>query len=138
MSPRQIVAPEIRFWAKVDKSGDCWVWTAAINKGYGVFAMSKTDIRDAHRVSWEWANGPVPVGLELDHLCRNPACVRPSHLEAVIHLENVRRGRAPAALAYMAGTCMRGHPRTPENSWRNGSRLTCKPCRQAWIRSRAA
>lgn len=45
----------------------------------------------AHRVYWERENGPVPSGLELDHLCRNPTCVRPDHLEAVTHAENIRR-----------------------------------------------
>jgi hypothetical protein len=81
---------EAAFWAKVDKSGDCWVWTSVMHRGYGVYG-SRARRRKAHRWAWEFANGPVPAGLEIDHLCRNRACVRPDHLEPVTHAENVRR-----------------------------------------------
>lgn len=75
-----------RFWVKVDKSGDCWVWTAFTHKGYGQF-------RDggkvkAHRYSWALENGPIPAGMQVDHRCLNRSCVRPSHLRLVVGKEN--------------------------------------------------
>ena len=79
-----------RFWSKVDKSGECWVWTAARTNGYGVAHVSGKS-RRAHRVAYGDAYGPIPEGLVIDHLCENKACVRPSHLEAVTQGENVRR-----------------------------------------------
>src|SRR5688500_4996363 len=84
--------PAVLFWAKVDKTSTCWLWTGARHPlGYGhVRYGNRTSA--AHRVAWELINGPIPEGLTLDHLCRVPACVRPDHLEPVTHRENVRRG----------------------------------------------
>lgn len=84
---------EAAFWEKVDKSGECWVWTANTHKGYGNYG-SRERRQKAHRWAWEFTNGPIPDGLEIDHLCRNRACVRPTHLEPVTHAENVRRAMA--------------------------------------------
>jgi hypothetical protein len=80
------------FWAKVQKlQNGCWLWLGSCNKRYGYF---KTRIQ-AHRYAYELMIGPVPDGLELDHLCRNRYCVNPSHLEAVSHRTNVLRGSVP-------------------------------------------
>jgi hypothetical protein len=73
----------IRFWAKVDKSGDCWLWTGATNnRGYGMLDVV-VDGRSrrllAHRVAWELENGPIPSGRHVCHDCPtgdNPLCVR--------------------------------------------------------------
>lgn len=91
-----------RFWARVEKAeGDgCWVWTGALNNPGGrrrdtygrLRRMDKLIV--AHRFAYEDVVGPVPEGLQLDHLCRNTTCVRPDHLEPVTHLENMRRGIA--------------------------------------------
>lgn len=70
----------MRFWEKVDPSGDCWVWTGrARNRGYGVVSVDGRG-RLAHRVAWELERGPIPEGLNVLHRCDNPPCVRPDHL----------------------------------------------------------
>ncbi len=81
-----------RFWEKVNKTKACWLWTAALNVGYGVFGVKAGRNMLAHRWAYEDANGPIADGTHLDHLCRTPACVRPSHLEPVLPRENMRRG----------------------------------------------
>ncbi len=94
---------EERFWEKVDKNGPiplhrpelgaCWVWTAEIvHNGYGRFMLRRRAGRiKAHKWAYQKLVGPVPVGLELDHLCRNPPCVNPAHLEPVTRRENLLR-----------------------------------------------
>jgi hypothetical protein len=92
---------EARFWSRVDKSGDCWVWTAGkFDTGYGrIWIGSKADGKDfyAHRVSYEMAYGSIPDGFDILHICDNPPCVRPDHLWAGTHSDNMqdmlRKGR---------------------------------------------
>ncbi len=99
----RFIAAEDRFWDKVNKNGpipsyrpdlgSCWLWLASCRpNGYGQFAVTVTRIRGAHRFSYESMIGTIQDDLELDHLCRVRSCVRPTHLEPVTHLENVRRG----------------------------------------------
>lgn len=92
--------PEDRFWAKVDKCRDgCWVWTAkGTPAGYGQFRVDGVDVY-AHRFSYELHVGPIPDGLQIDHLCRVTSCVNPAHLEPVTGAENLRRGREARAAA---------------------------------------
>jgi len=72
----------------------CWIWQRSCNNyGYGVVWDVKTQrVRLAHRVSYEKAKGPIPTGLDLDHLCRVHACGNPEHLEAVTRSTNLQRG----------------------------------------------
>jgi len=108
----------------------CWIWAGAGNgHGYG-----RRQIRGrtfmAHRLSYEQARGPIPAGLELDHLCRVTMCVNPDHLEPVTRAENIRRGTSPFAANARKTHCKRGHEFTPENTYinpRNGARW-CRPC----------
>lgn len=72
----------------------CWIWQRATqSNGYGVVAVDGRT-RRAHRHYYEQANGPIPAGLDIDHLCRQRACVNPDHLEPVTRSENLRRGWA--------------------------------------------
>lgn len=106
---RSIAAP-VRFWARVNKTDGCWLWTGAADfNGYGRIIVNRKIVL-THRFSYELARGPIPDGLVLDHLCRIPGCVNPSHLEAVTQKENMRRG------ARVARThCKRGHRLADDN-----------------------
>lgn len=87
----------------------CWEWTGAVDlNGYGV-VYGNGRMRKAHRVLYEKANGTVPHGLELDHLCRNRKCVNPDHLEPVTHRENILRGVGTAASRARQTHCKHGH-----------------------------
>lgn len=73
----------VRFWKKVDKTETCWNWTGAtVPAGYGKF-MRDGRLQYVHRISYELAGNVIPTGYEVDHLCRNRACLNPDHLEAV-------------------------------------------------------
>lgn len=108
-------SPAERFWLYVYKTPGCWLWLGKRNRqGYGHFTPDATKSRgtvNAHRFAYECLVGPIPAGMELDHLCRVEACVRPEHLEPVSHSENVRRGlTVQRRLRKLArGICDRGH-----------------------------
>ena len=121
-----------RFWSKVVQAGDCWDWTAGRDpKDYGQFWVAGRMVR-AHRFAYELIVGPIPDGLELDHLCRNHECVRPEHLDAVPHKVNVLRGISPLAVNALKTTCLRGHLLSGDNLYVNpdGER-TCRACKNA-------
>ncbi len=122
---------EERFWAKVEKTPTCWLWRAGKDHlGYGQIRRDGSHAK-AHRVAYDLLVGPIPDGLELDHLCRVRNCVNPAHLEPVTHAENVRRGLS--GQRQRAKThCPAGHPYDAENTYvaPRGDR-GCRACRMA-------
>ena len=136
---------EERFWAKVDKRGVCWLWTGARRGGgYGNFRYSKPRNIFPHRFAYELLIGPIPQGLTIDHLCRNPACVNPVHLEVVPLRVNIHRGDSFAAQNARKTHCIHGHPFdeantyvAPDNANRYGQR-TCRTCNRACCKARYA
>lgn len=111
--------PENRFFTKVAEGpGDCWNWIAGKAKGYGVFSLSQPHRNiAAHRWAWQYLRGDIPEGLDLDHLCRNRACVNPWHLEPVTRRVNILRGIGPPARAAVKTHCPAGHEYTRENTY---------------------
>lgn len=108
--PKPTAAEIARFWVKVQPTGFCWEWTGARNDdGYGS-AWTNGRSRRAHRMAYELLVGPIPDRMQLDHLCRNRACVNPDHVEIVTLEENVRRGYSPTAMNARLDRCRRGHP----------------------------
>lgn len=127
-----------RFWSKVDKTPDCWLWTAGKDwDGYGIFARDGSRSCRAHRWSYEQAIGPIPEGLQIDHLCRVRNCVRPDHLEAVTSRTNTLRGETRAAKNAIKTHCPYGHLL---NDARKCSVCTAVATRiyQGWDEQRAA
>lgn len=123
---------EDRFLDKVELADDCWFWQAATDRdGYGWFKVHGR-MTYAHRFSYEYFIGPIPDGLVIDHLCRNPSCVNPDHMEPVTNRVNIFRGDTPARRNKEKTHCIHGHPFTPENTaiTRKGERV-CRTCSRA-------
>lgn len=121
-----------RFWDKVEKTDGCWIWHGAKTaNGYGVFNTGEKRNCLAHRYAYEATHGPIPEGMQLDHLCRTRPCVRPDHLEVVDNRTNQLRGNSPSGVHARQTHCMHGHEFTAENTYRrkNGSR-ECRQCRR--------
>src|SRR5438552_3837324 len=121
-----------RVYLLSDAGGGCWIWCATRDrKGYGYLSYRHDNVR-AHRFSYERFVGPIPNNLDLDHLCRNPTCVRPDHLEPVTVRENNLRGIGFAAQNFVKTHCLRGHEFTEANTqWKRGHRI-CLECRKIY------
>ena len=119
MTPEAIA----RFWAKVDKSGDCWLWTGCVGTrtrdwgGYGLLTAERRKYR-AHRFSFELHHGPIPVGLFVCHRCDVRHCVNPAHLFLGTHQEN------------MADMGAKGRRVPPQGERHASARLTASDVRE--------
>lgn len=120
---------------------DCQIWTGATDRGYGRICVGGV-VQRVHRVAWELANGPIPEGMTLDHLCHVKACINVAHLELVDHAENTRRGirdftdRKRQAYPRQRRThCPQGHELTPGNvttaAFTDPGYLRCRTCEEA-------
>lgn len=128
--------PVERFWSHVEKSSTCWNWTGAKAHGYGRYRwMGRAD--GAHRVAYQLLAGPIPDGLELDHLCRNRACVRPDHLDPVTARVNLLRGVSAGAMNANKRHCPQGHWYTPGNTITRPGGRHCRACTREQSSARA-
>lgn len=129
---------EARFWAKVNKTADCWLWTAATDPyGYGRFTGMGGTLRCAHRVSFELSGQSIPNGMVIDHVCRNRSCVNPLHLRAVDRLTNVHENsNAPGHLNSLKTHCPQGHAYDAGNLVTAQGRRRCRECLNASQRRR--
>lgn len=98
--------------------GGCWLWQRHLtDRGYGLVQI-KGRARRAHRVSYEAFVGPIPEGLEIDHLCGVRACVNPSHLQPVTHRTNCLRSTAGfPGVNVRKSHCPQGHPYDESNTY---------------------
>lgn len=125
----------VRYWAKVTYDGPefdgepCWPWVASRDRqGYGRFVRVRAP-EMAYRIAYELLVGPIPDGLVIDHLCRNPPCVNPAHLEPVTRQENFRRGLHRGRSSGKTH-CDNGHEFTAENTYEWRGTRQCRECRR--------
>lgn len=120
----------------------CWIWQREIHNTYGRVGWRAPDGRKvnawAHRVMYQAFKGPIPDGLEIDHLCHVTACVNPVHLEAVTHQENVLRSSGPSARCATRTHCPEGHPYDVANTVVDEGSRRCRICRREQQRARRA
>lgn len=128
--------PIVRFMRKVDKQDNgCWLWTgihAGTKSRYGYFqAATRNEINKvlAHRWIYEFHKGPIPDGMQVDHLCRVASCVNPDHLEAVTPEENMIRARLK--------TCRSGRHRITDDNSRWDSKGRRRGCLACWNEAQA-
>src|SRR5688572_25697705 len=127
-----------RFWSKVEKTDTCWLWTACMQRGYGIFARISGAGTRAHRIAYYWTYGTAPE--QLDHLCHQSdgscqggstcthrRCVNPGHLAPTTIRANVLRGIGPTAQNRRKTHCQRGHPLIPDNVYMKKHGRECRP-----------
>lgn len=119
-----------RFWAKVQKTDTCWLWTGALDYGgYGILWQGQGRSVRAHRYSYELLVGPIPVGLTIDHICAVRNCVNPVHLDPCTAAENVRRSpNTPYRIKARQTHCLRGHEFDQKNTAIHNGRRECRRC----------
>lgn len=131
----------VKFWRQIRiLDNGCWEWTGGRSSaGYGRFVPWRTQKNKyAHRLSYEYCIGPIPNGLQIDHLCRNRACINPLHMEAVTRKENIRRGMCFSGINARKTHCIHGHPLSGENLYivygRGRVERRCRECHRIKFR----
>lgn len=117
------------FWTRVNKTPACWLWTGGKSgkkNKYGIYFRAPEKPIGAHRYAYESLRGPIPKGMELDHLCRRPLCINPDHLEIVTSRVNTYRGFAPSAINKRKTVC--GKCGNPFDKIRTNGHRACMPC----------
>lgn len=135
---------EDRFWKRVDKNQDCWVWKGAITPfGYGNWTWKergKLMTDSAHHFAFVLSGRKIPDGFHLDHLCRNRKCCNPDHLEPVTPRENTLRGIGPSAENARKTHCKRGHEFSFSNTrlrqGKYGLQRVCRKCQAEEAKAR--
>lgn len=124
MFDRSDLRRRIAAQVEIDEGG-CWIWRGYVKpNGYGTLAIARHPYY-VHRLSYEAHVGPIPEGLEIDHLCRVRACCNPDHLEPVTHAENGRRGMAGVLKTH----CNNGHLYDAANTYLyRGQWRRCRQC----------
>jgi len=120
-----------KFWKRVDKRSpdECWLWLGPLNEdGYGERFYVNGKRFQVHVYSYTISVGPVPPGLQLDHLCRVRHCVNPKHLEPVTCKVNILRGVSNAALNAKKTHCPKGHPYNSVNTYLRRGLRACREC----------
>lgn len=133
--------PLVRFWRKVNKDGPvpairpdlgpCWLWTGRVKaNSYGTFFPSRRECWSAHRWAYTALVGPIPEGLDLDHLCECRRCVNPAHLDPVPAVVNQARGLNSFFRRNIPKThCPKGHPYVMANIlWTADGHRRCRAC----------
>lgn len=125
------------FLGKIEVEEGCWLWVGGKTSAqYGHLRIEGKPYY-AHRFSYEWFVGPILRGLDLDHLCRNPSCVNPDHLEPVTHRENLMRSPiAVAAINARKTHCPQGHEYNYENTQVGPRGRSCRTCKARQARAR--
>ena len=126
-----------RLWKRVRKTRRCWLWTGGKippkrgrTAGYGV-VWKDGRTKYVHRVAYELLVGPIPNGLTIDHMCGNPLCVKPTHLQPLPIRDNILRGTNPAAENARKAHCKRGHPFDATTPGRYGRPdRACRTCQR--------
>lgn len=127
------------FLSRVDQRDvdECWEFMGSkIGIGYRSFnAEGKQHY--AHRWMWEYAYGPIPDRHDIDHLCRNRACVNPYHLRTATRSENLLAGQTIVARQSRQQYCVHGHAFSEENTYRWRGHRLCRKCRERRNRERS-
>lgn len=129
--PRISPSDVVRFEKKIERTTSCWLWKASrigSRVKYGAFGIGR-EVYLAHRVAYWISRGEITDGLHVDHLCSNPLCVNPDHLETVTQTENNRRSYLRGRNGNSKKThCPRGHEYAGENLRIYDGRRNCRTC----------
>ena len=127
--PKNTVRDILLFYVDKQSQLPCWIWIGAITHNGYPKATFNYETCLVHQVIYKHFKGPIPEGLEIDHVCRNKLCVNPEHLEAITHKENVARYAATIT------HCKKGHPLSGDNLYLTpDERRNCKTCRREAVK----